>query len=297
MSEIRKLDLQRLVVSHMVSNSWMNIPHVSYLYEPDITDFYQEYRTAADKKAIVGRKLSFNTVMLRVIVVGLKKAPELNARIFYDHKRGEGTLNICDDINICVPWILTDGRMITPVIMNAESLSLDGLSGSVAVLEESIENTNIDELLYRAALSDTLRELKKLHFGVLKRVFSTSNIKRLTGQEKKNYYNIPEESRLSEKNLISGTVTVSNIGSLYKEQRGFLGLLEIIPPQVFAIGIGALQEKPGVYIDGGGENKIGIRRILPMCLVFDHRAVDFNSLVPFIKALDCIFAHPDAILG
>lgn len=47
---------------------------------------------------------------------------------------------------------------------------------------------------------------------------------------------------MSEQNLISGTVTISNIGSLYREQEGYFGLLEIIPQQVFVIGLGAVQE-------------------------------------------------------
>ena len=35
----KEFDLQRKVVSHMTATSWKSIPHVSYLYEPDITDF------------------------------------------------------------------------------------------------------------------------------------------------------------------------------------------------------------------------------------------------------------------
>ena len=32
-----------------------------------------------------------------------------------------------------------------------------------------------------------------------------------------------------------------------------------------------------------------------MCLAFDHRAIDFNSVIPFIKRVDDIFANPDII--
>lgn len=92
-----------------------------------------------------------------------------------------------------------------------------------------------------------------------------------------------------------GTVTISNIGSLYKEQKGSFALLEIIPPQVFAVGIGSIQERPGVYFQKNGNKEIGIRKTLPMCLVFDHRAVDFSSIIPFLKKLDEIFAKPYVI--
>ncbi len=301
MEKAEIFDLQRRVVSHMTSKAWMTVPHVSYLYEPDITDFYREYQALSNEKAHAGQKLSFNTVMMRVIVEGLKSAPELNAIISYHHKKGEGSLKICKDINICVPWLLSDGRMITPVIPHAESKTLNVLSESVSELDEKIRNTNIDELLYQAVFSDTIKELRKFHLGIFKRILASQisfhRVKGLTGKAKKAYYKLPEASRLSEQNLISGTVTVSNIGSLYKEQKGYFGLLEIIPPQVFAIGLGAVQKKPGVYVEINGNETIGIRKVLSMCLVFDHRAVDFSSLVPFLKTLDQIFLKPEIIRG
>lgn len=296
MNEVRLLDLQRRMVSHMTSQSWKTIPHVSYLYEPDITDFYEEYLLLAEEKRRAGKKLSFNTLMLRTVVEGLKAAPELNAEIRYSHRKDEGTLRVRSDINISIPWLLPDRRMITPVLLHAQSQTLDGLSRSIAETGERIRNTNIDELLYRAAFADTVAELKKFHLGILKRIVASQvsfhRVRGLSGKEKDAYYRIPESRRLSEENLISGTVTVSNIGSLYREQQGFFALLEIIPPQVLAVGLGAVLEKPGVFTDGGGRKQIGIRKILPMCLAFDHRAVDFSSLVPFLKRLDGIFADP-----
>ena len=91
------------------------------------------------------------------------------------------------------------------------------------------------------------------------------------------------------------TITISNIGSTYREQRGTISMLDIIPPQVCVIGFGAIQEKPGVYTNEQGEKTIGIRKILPICIAFDHRALDFGEVIPFIKKLDSIFENPDII--
>ncbi len=299
MDETQIFDMQRRVVSHMTSKSWKSIPHVSYLYEPDVTEFYREYRLLAGEWARGGKKLSLNTVMLRAVIEGLKSAPKLNALVSYSHKKSEGSLKTCGDINISVPWTLSDGRMITPVILHTESKSLEALARSIGEMAAKIENTNVDELLYRAARNDTVGELKKLHLGIFRRIFASQvsfhRIRGLSGKNKSDYYRIPEEKRLTDRNLVSGTVTVSNIGSLYPEQRGCFSLLEIIPPQVFAVGLGALQEKPGVYTAPDGGKAIGIRNVLPMCLAFDHRAVDFNALVPFLKTLDGIFADPGII--
>lgn len=299
MSESQIFDLQRSVVSHMVSESWRNVPHVSYLYEPDITDFYKEFQALVKKKNGIGQKISLNTIMIRVIVEGLKSSPKLNALISYNHKKGKGILNTCNNINVSVPWLLSDGRMITPVILNTESMTLDDLSEAISKLEKKIGNTNIDELLYRAVFSDTVQELKRFHINIIVRILSSKlgfhRIRGLSGKDKTNYYKIPKNDRIIEQNLISGTVTISNIGSLYKEQKGYFGLLEIIPPQIFAVGLGAIQEKPGVYINEDGHKEIGIRKIIPMCLAFDHRAVDFVTLVPFLKRLDEIFSKSEMI--
>lgn len=92
-----------------------------------------------------------------------------------------------------------------------------------------------------------------------------------------------------------GTITISNIGSTYREQRGAIALLDIIPPQVCVIGFGAILEKPGVYIDENGEKAIGIRKVLSICLAFDHRALDFGEIIPFIKKLDSIFENPNIL--
>ena len=292
-------DLHRKVISHMTSDSWKNIPHVSYLYEPDITGFYEEFKKLAAEQSSSGQKISFNTVMLRVVAEGLKAAPELNSYLEYNHRKGEGTLHVCSAINIAVPWLLPNGKMITPVLSDTESMTLKELSAAVSALGEKINNTNIDEMLYQAVVADTVTELKKFNFKMLPRILAAKvsfhPTKGLSGKEKKDYYRMPEEHRLTEGNLISATVTVSNIGSLYKEQKGCFGILQIIPPQIFAVGLGAVQEKPGVYVDEDGNKTIGIRKMLPMCLAFDHRAVDFNALVPFLKKLDEIFLNPQII--
>ena len=189
--------------------------------------------------------------------------------------------------------------MITPTIPNADKMSLNDISEYISVISNKIEKTNINEILYRAIFCDTVNEIKKFNLGIIRRILtskiSRNRVKGLKGNEKKDYYKIPVNQRLTEKDIMSGTVTVSNIGSLYKEQRGFFSLLEIIPPQVFAIGLGSIQEKPGVYLNQNGNKDIGIRKILPMCLAFDHRAVDFNSIVPFLKRIDEIFSNPNII--
>lgn len=299
LKQSKRFDIQRKVVAHITTTAWQHVPHVSYIYEPDITDFYYQFKIMKDVKKKLGYKISFNTIMIKVIIEGLLSAPELNSYIEYNHKKTEGITHTFNEINVSIPWLLPDGKMITPTINNAEKMSLNDIIDNISNISRKIDNTNIDEMLYRAVFADTVNELKKFNLSVVRRILASKvtkyKVKGLEGKEKENYYKIPESNRLTERDIRSGTVTISNIGSLYKEQRGFFGLLEIIPPQIFAIGLGSVQEKPGVYLNQNGKKEIGIRKILPMCLAFDHRAIDFSSIVPFLKRLDGIFEEPNII--
>ena len=89
---------------------------------------------------------------------------------------------------------------------------------------------------------------------------------------------------------------VSNIGSIQSGVPGKFGLLDVITPQVFAVGISAIEERPGIVRDADGHKTIGIRSFLPFCLVFDHRAFELGELLPFVRRLDEIFARPQELI-
>ncbi len=297
--DIRALDLPRKVVSHMTSKSWREVPHVSYIYEPDITDLLAEFRALSEAFASRGQKITFNTLMLKIIAEGIKAAPILNSSIEYSAGSVTGKITANRQINISIPWLLEDGKIITPSICDVNDMSLLEISDKVNDISKRLKNTNINELLYKTAMTHTIEDLKKGRIFALRRVLaaklSRHPIKGLSGKAKQEYYDITPEERLTEKDILSASVTVSNIGSLHKGLKGHFSLLEIVPPQVFVAGIGAIQEKPSVFIGESGEKEIGIRKILPICLAFDHRAMDFISLVPFMERLDEIFENPQQI--
>ena len=66
-----RFDIQRKVVAHMTSTAWKNIPHISYIYEPDITDFFKEFSLLSKEKSKLGYKISFNTILIKVITEGI----------------------------------------------------------------------------------------------------------------------------------------------------------------------------------------------------------------------------------
>jgi len=291
--------IQRKIVANMTSESWETIPHVVYVYEADVTDFWEEY-----KRLNLGRhgerKITVNTLMLKLICEGLKAAPAMNAHIEFNRKFVRGKIHTMDQIDISMPMVLPNGEMMTINLRDFGTKDLDEMTAYLADINARLENTNLQEAMLSVSIDNTISGLKKGKVGqALTRVLGSKvgkdRVRSLTGRAKKEYQAIPETERITKRDIEQGTVTVSNIGSVYRGQKGAVALLEIIPPQVCAFGIGAVQEKPGVVTKKTGKKEIAIRKILPICIAFDHRALDFADIVPFMKRLDEIFEEPAVV--
>jgi pyruvate dehydrogenase E2 component (dihydrolipoamide acetyltransferase) len=87
--------------------------------------------------------------------------------------------------------------------------------------------------------------------------------------------------------LKGGTFTITNYGAV----RGIYGTPIINHPEVAILGIGKIQEKPVVM-----DEKVVIRRILPLSLSFDHRVVDGAEAARFLNTVIVRLEDPDLIL-
>ena len=87
--------------------------------------------------------------------------------------------------------------------------------------------------------------------------------------------------------LKGGTFTITNYGAV----RGIYGTPIINHPEVAILGIGRIQEKPVVR-----DEKVVIRRILPLSLSFDHRVVDGAEAARFLQTVIARLEDPDLIL-
>lgn len=291
--------IQRKIVANMTTESWENVPHVTYNYEPDVTEFMIEYQRLNDN-ASPETKITLNTLMLKIIAEGLKANPIMNSHIEFDKKLVRGEIHTFEDINISMPMVLPTGEMMTINLHNFESKNLNEMVDYINDVNRRVANTDLNEVMFDVSMDNTITALKK---GAVKQTLyrligsktGKHKVKTLSGKEKHEYYKIPEKDRLTKHDIEQGTITVSNIGSVYRNQRGETCLLEIVPPQVCAIALGAVQDKPVVVVNEQGEKEIAIRQIMPLCIAFDHRALDFGEIVPFIKKLDEIFEAPEII--
>lgn len=289
-------DINRRITAHATSDSWGKTPHATYLYEPDITEFYRYYQKR--RKDIEDKHpITFTVVMLKAIAEALKVTPKLNALLHYNHRTKVGTHHHIKEISITVPFLLPDKRMITPSIHDAGEKSLREIADALADIKRRVGNTDIDAMQYVVAKKEIIEHLKHFNLGSIRQIFHTKlgkNKLNITKKRVKDYLRIADEDKITMHDIFNTSVLVSNLGSVFRQQRGGITLLDLVSPQVFAVAINAIQERATVFIESG-EKKIGIRKILPLSLTIDHRALDGADFIPFQDELDRIFSQPASL--
>lgn len=296
-TKVTHFGIQRKIVANMTAESWETIPHISYIYEPEVSRFLEVVKEL-NESGKFPVKITVNTIMLKALTEAFKAAPQLNAHIKFDRKLVRGEITEWDEIHAGMTWILPNGEMMTINLHDIGNKSLVELTNYIADVGRRIGNTDLTEVMFSVSFNDTIEKLKKgkIKQAILRLIGAKTGkykIKTLSGQAKKDYYAIPESDRLTANDIKQGTVTISNIGSITRGIPGHAALLSIIPPQIFVVCIGSAIKKPVVKQDENGNDIIVVGQEMPIDLVFDHRAVDFGDLVPFIKRLEDIFRNPE----
>ncbi len=293
--------IQRKIVSNMTSQSWMEIPHAGPVVEFDITDLmakFNELRASGKLQY----KLSINTLMLKAIAIALKESPKMNAHFEFNRHFVKGQIKYFDEVHFSVPMQLPNGEMMTINYHNFESKTLDEMSAYILDVSRRLKNTNLTEAMFEVSLDNTLTALKKGKFKtVFCRLFGAKigkhRVKTLSGKAKKEYNSIPVTDRITKKDIEQGTITVSNLGSIDRGRYGCCSLLEIIPPQTCVIALWSANDKPVVKVNENGEKEIVIRQILPMTVLFDHRACEYSDIKGFLDKIQEICDNPEQIMN
>ena len=295
--------IARKIVANMTSQSWEEIPHAAMGYEADVTDMLKVIKQLNEDVTDKSKKISINTVMLKIICEGLKAAPKMNTTIKFNRKLVRGTVYYHDEINISMPMILHTGEMMT---VNMRDMGNKSLSEMTAAIHDTIRranNSDMNEVMFEVSLDNTLKGLKEGKvLQALRRLYGSKmpgkhKVHTLSGSEKKKYYSIPKSERLTKLDIEQGTTTISNIGSVCRDFMGTTFLLEIIPPQTTAFCIGPIQKKPWVVKDENGNDKVEVRQIITITSAIDHRALDFGDCVPMLEKFNEIFRNPEILLS
>ncbi|MDE5963988.1 MAG: 2-oxo acid dehydrogenase subunit E2, partial [Eubacterium sp.] len=193
--------IARKIVSNMTSESWETIPHAVVTFEPEVSEFLKvvkEINKDADKKT----KLTLNTIMLRVIVEGLKACPVLNSHIDFNRRLVRGNVKTFEEINISMPMILSSGEMMTINMHDMHNKTMSEIRDAIAESARRANNSDMNEVMFEVSLDNTLTGLSqgKIVQTVNRLIGSKTGkhkVKTLKGKAKKEYYSIPKNDRLT----------------------------------------------------------------------------------------------------
>lgn len=293
-------DIHRRVTAHKTTESWEQIPHAALTLDLDVTALVLLKNRLREDPRFDGTRVTFNVIMMKLIAIALKESPRMTALLGYNRNAVIGKLTVPEDVNICMPFQLAHGEMITPVVTRADKRDLRDLALEMARLRRRIDNTDPRMLLLEAGQLDTYRQMRRGRFGFLRRLlaayFGPGKLDIPSRREIRDYRAIPEEDRLTPADLTSGTVVVSNFGNLVPGMALQATLLDVIRPQTTAIAVNPVRRAPIVVEDAHGEH-VEIRDVCPLTVAIDHRAIDFAHVRGFIETARALSLEPAPLLA
>lgn len=282
------------VSSNVLVNSQKNIPNAGFNFDADITKFWEEYKKL---KAECGYHLSFNTLMLRVLVEGLKANPRLNAHLKYNHFASAGKLIIKKHIDVAVPVVLETGETFPVKIREIEDKSLKEIAQQVDDVYERLKNTDIDRVVFDMIAQRVVGYTMKGKLAQTAAQMITGYFTKYKVATFKGIFERPvdDDEHLYVRDFTEGTVCMSNWSALGKDFSGNVTFTPLLYPQVFLMSMGNIRDVDYAFRNDKGEVDLATKKMLPIVLCFDHRLGGFADLAPFIKKLNEIFENPEII--
>jgi 2-oxoglutarate dehydrogenase E2 component (dihydrolipoamide succinyltransferase) len=136
--EIIEMDrMRKLIADHMV-RSKATSPHVTSFTECDVTNIVkwrEKNKSGFEKK--YGEKITFTPIFIEAIVNCIKRHPMINSSVDGDR------ILVKKDINIGMAAALPSGNLIVPVIKNADTKNLLGLTKDVNALASAARGNKL----------------------------------------------------------------------------------------------------------------------------------------------------------
>jgi 2-oxoglutarate dehydrogenase E2 component (dihydrolipoamide succinyltransferase) len=136
--EIIEMDrMRKLIADHMV-RSKATSPHVTSFTEADVTNLVKwREKNKKTYETKYGEKITFTPIFIEAVVNCIKKYPMINASVDGDK------IIIKKDINIGMAAALPSGNLIVPVIKNAGTKNLLGLTKDVNSLANAARSNKL----------------------------------------------------------------------------------------------------------------------------------------------------------
>ena len=138
-SESRKIphSPMRKVISGRIVESVSKAPHVSNMFELDLTRVKRHFEVYKPQFAEEGFKLSYTCYFIYAAARAMQTVPELNAHYYEDH------IEQFEDVNIGVVVALGSDGLLIPVIKRAQELSLRQIARNLQDLVQGAQNRTL----------------------------------------------------------------------------------------------------------------------------------------------------------
>ena len=295
------MSIRDRLTSNVLVNSQRDIPGTACSYEMDVTELYKEFKALRET---CGYTLTFNTLMLKILVEGLKAAPRLNAHFEYNHRKTSGRLIIKKHIDVALAVCLDNGETFQVKAHHLEEKNLKETAFEAEEIKRKLGNTNLKRVMFnvggqrmlglasKGKIISTLSQFHSAYFG-------KGKIAKFSKLFKKKYRTTNTSGKpydgLRVDDFTEGTVCYTNWGTLYDKLDVNITYIPPLYPQVFLFATGRVKDKEYVAKDENGNLILKTKKILPVTLIFDHKIGGANDIIPFIKKLDEISENPKMI--
>lgn len=121
-------NMRKRIAQNMVSSLMHTAPHVTSVFEADLTAVMRHRAAHKAEFEQRGTPLTLTAYFVAASVAAIRKVPQANSRWHDDH------LEIFGDINIGIGTALGDRGLIVPVLHQAEQKNLKGIAAGLADL-------------------------------------------------------------------------------------------------------------------------------------------------------------------
>jgi 2-oxoglutarate dehydrogenase E2 component (dihydrolipoamide succinyltransferase) len=130
-------NMRKSIANHMVSSLLETSPHVTSVFEMDMSNLIEHRKWHKKEFADLGVKLTFTAYFLAAMSKAVKVVPEVNAK-FHDD-----ALEMFSDINIGVGTALGDSGLVVPVVQQVQSMNLFEIANCLNQQTEKARNNKL----------------------------------------------------------------------------------------------------------------------------------------------------------
>jgi len=126
--------IRKAIASHMVESLLKTSPHVTSVFEMDMSNIIAHRKWHKKEFAELGVNLTFTAYFLAAVVKAVQEVPQVNARFHQD------ALELFSDVNIGVGTALGDKGLVVPVVQQVQAMNLFSIAKSLNMQTEKARN-------------------------------------------------------------------------------------------------------------------------------------------------------------